>query len=186
MSESLRFNKDDSKDIWTFRYKKGTNPFKDSANIVFPKGNTFGIQIKQSYKSSIVKWADIKFKSDSNINQYFEYSSDKESATYKVLVDGLSEHDWELIIEKDRDGNYSLSINFSVTDKQEQKKEEKVEEPVEEKIEEKVEEKPVKKVKEVIKEEVLNAIPDSSSLDSKPWKSLHGDALQRWMYDNLK
>ena len=123
LSESLRFNKDDSKDIWTFRYRKGTNPFKDSANIVFPKGNTFGIQIKQSYKSSIVKWADIKFKSDSNINQYFEYSSDKESATYKVLVDGLSEHDWELIIEKDRDGNYSLSINFSVTDKQEQKKE---------------------------------------------------------------
>lgn len=54
------------------------------------------------------------------------------------------------------------------------------------KQEDKVEEKPVKKVKEVIKEEVLNAIPDSSSVDSKPWKSLHGDALQRWMYDNLK
>ena len=56
----------------------------------------------------------------------------------------------------------------------------------EEMAEEKVEEKPVKKVKEVIKEEVLNAIPDSSLIDSKPWKSLHGDALQRWMYDNLK
>lgn len=75
--------------------------------------------------------------------------------------------------------------------KEEEKKEVKNEEPkaelVEEKVEEKIEEKkPVKKVKEVIKEEVLNSIPDTSSIDSKPWKKLHGEALQRWMIDNLK
>lgn len=66
------------------------------------------------------------------------------------------------------------------------KKDQTVENACGDKKEPKQEEKPVKKVKEVIKEEVLNTIPDSSSVDSKPWKSLHGDALQRWMYDNLK
>lgn len=70
-----------------------------------------------------------------------------------------------------------------------EKKDEATNEQPEEKVEEKVEvveEKPVKKEKEVIKEEVLNSIPDSATIDDKPWKNLHGDALNRWMLDNLK
>lgn len=51
---------------------------------------------------------------------------------------------------------------------------------------EKPEEKPAKKEPEVIKEEVLNAIPDAREADAEPWKKLHGEALNRWMLDNLK